>query len=567
VDRFDVVVVGAGPVGFTLAIDLGQRGIRTLLIEKDSTTKQWPKMDRSNARTMELYRRLGIAEQVRAVGYPPEASMDIFIATRLCDPPLLQLHYATVAEHRAKIAATTDTSEPREPYQLVAQNDLEPVLKRIAEATANVTVRFGCRLIDFEQDDNGVTVTLEDLDETHEVVRASFLAGCDGGISTVRKKLGIKLEGQGSLRQLRQITFRSEELYDKIPIGKGRHYYLADAEGSALVVQGSRRDFTLNIAINEGADLEQAVRDRVGFDFDFTIRNTTTWKLHLLLAERYRAGRVFLAGDAVHLVIPTGGLGMNTGIGDAIDLSWKLAGTIQGWGGPGLLDSYETERRKVGARNVEASRWAAQGLAMWRELVTPGVYEDTPAAAELRARIGEAANLHHRRVHEMIGVELGYSYAGSDLIAYEDHNIADWDTTTYEPHTRPGVRVPHIWLADGRAMQDALGQDYTLIDLTGSADTSAVEAEFERLGAPLDVLRVDDANVRAVYECSLLLVRPDLHVFWRGDNLPGDLDHWAEQTVGHLTQVERDDKARAPAPPDMQPPSAISIVHCTLVCP
>jgi 2-polyprenyl-6-methoxyphenol hydroxylase-like FAD-dependent oxidoreductase len=534
VEQFDVVVVGAGPVGFTLAIDLGRRGVNTLLVEKDPTTKEWPKMDRSNARTMEFYRRLGIADEVRAVGYPPDGSMDVFIVTRLSDPPLAKLEYRSVAEHRALIAATTDASEPLEPYQLVAQNDLEPVLKKVAESTPNVTVRFGCCLVDFEQDDDGVTVTLDDLEGTQQTVRAGYLAGCDGGISTVRKKLGIKLEGQGSLRQLRQVTFRSEELYDKIPIGKGRHYYVADAEGSAFVVQGSRKDFTLNIAIDEDADLEQAVRDRVGFDFDFTVRNSTSWKLHLLLAERYREGRVFLAGDAVHLVIPTGGLGMNTGVGDAIDLAWKLAGTVQGWGGPGLLDSYEPERRKVGARNVKASGWAAEGMGLWRKLVTPEVYEDTPAGATLREEIGAAANIHHRRVHEMIGVEWGYSYAGSDLIAHEDDNITDWDTTKYTAHTRPGVRVPHIWLKDGRAMQDALGQDYTFIDLTGAADTSAVEAQFARLGAPLEILHIDDANVREAYETSLLLVRPDLHVFWRGETLPEDVEAWADQAVGRL---------------------------------
>ncbi len=527
-----MTVVGAGPVGYTLAIDLGQRGVQTLLVEKDPTTKPWPKMDRSNARTMELYRRLGIAERVRGRGYPPEASMDVFIVTRLVDPPLMRLCYPSVADHRATIAATTDASEPLEPYQLVAQNDLEPLLKEIAEATPNVTVRFGHALIDFDQDDDGVDARLRGLDGTEETIRTSYLAGCDGGVSTVRKKLGIRLEGQGGLAQLRQVTFRSEELYDRIPIGKGRHYYVADDKNGAFVVQGSRKDFTLNIALPEDADLEQAVRDRVGFDFDFEVRNATVWKLHLLLAERYRDGRVLLAGDAVHLVIPTGGLGMNTGVGDAIDLSWKLAGTVQGWGGPGLLDSYEPERRKIGARNVKASGWAAAGMGLWRALVTPEITADTPAGAAVRAQVGAAANVHHRRVHEMIGVELGYSYAGSDLIAYEPDNITDWDTTVYIAHTRPGVRIPHIWLKDGRAMQDVLGQYYTLVDLTGSCDGAALAARFEGLDAPFEIFSSDEPHVREVYGCSLLLLRPDLHIFWRGDVLPGDLAALVDAATG-----------------------------------
>jgi 2-polyprenyl-6-methoxyphenol hydroxylase-like FAD-dependent oxidoreductase len=531
-EEFDVVVVGAGPTGFTLAIDLGRRGVRTLLIEKDPTTKQWPKMDRSNARTMEFYRRLGFADRVRALGYPPEAPMDVFIITRLADPPLMTLRYASVAEHRARIAATSDASEPLEPYQLVSQNDLEPLLKEIAEATPNVTVRFGCALSDFRQDASGVDATLRGPDGSEQQVRAAYLAGCDGGVSFVRKKLGIKLEGHGSLRKLRQVSFYSEELYDRIPIGKGRHYYIADEHASVFVVQGSRKVFTLNTELPEDADLRQAIRDRAGFDFEFEILNATDWKLHLLLAERYRDGRVFIAGDAAHLVIPSGGLGMNSGVGDAIDLAWKLAGAVQGWGGPGLLDSYETERRKVGARNVAASGWAAQGLGMWRALWQPEVTDDTPEGAKAREAIGREADLHHRRVHEMVGVELGYSYAGSDLISYEPGNITDWDTTVYTPHTKPGVRIPHVWLADGRAMQDALGDGYILVDLTGRCDATGLAAEFGRLGAPFEVFSSDEAHVREVYGCSLLLLRPDLHIFWRGETLPEQLAAFAESAVG-----------------------------------
>jgi 2-polyprenyl-6-methoxyphenol hydroxylase-like FAD-dependent oxidoreductase len=534
---FDVVVVGAGPVGLTLAIDLGRRGARTLLLEKDPTTKQYPKMDRSNARTMEFYRRLGIADRVRALGYPADASMDVFIVTRLCDPPLARLHYPSVGEHRARIAACIDASEPLEPYQLVSQNDLEPLLKEVAESTPNVTVRFGRELTNFVQDGKGVSISVKSLDGTQQTIRASYLVGCDGGKSTVRKTLGIKLEGQGNIRATRQICFRSESFYENIPIGKGRHYYVTDKEGSAFVVQGTRKEITLNTALPDGADLEQEVRKRAGFDFDFKLLNVSDWKLHLLVAERFREGRVFLAGDAVHLVIPTGGLGMNTGVGDAFDLSWKLAGTVAGWGGPGLLDSYEQERRKVALRNTKASGWAAAGMGMWRKLCRPEVMDDTSEGTALRAEIGQTAELHHRRVHEMIGVELGYSYAGSDLTAFEPDNITDWDTTKYSPHTRPGVRVPHIWLKDGRAMQDVLGDNYTLLDLTGACDTAPLELAFDGIGVPLEIVHLDEAHIRDVYGCSLLLLRPDLHIFWRGEALPLAADQIALAATGHFAMA------------------------------
>lgn len=533
-EQFDVVVVGAGPVGLTLAIDLGQRGIRTLILERNPTTGPWPKMDRSNARTMEFYRRLGIAEDVRALGYPAEASMDVFIVTRLCDEPILKLHYPTVAEFRGTIAETTDHSQPLEPYQLVSQNKLEPLLKSVAERTPNVTVRYGCEVTHFDQAPDGVTVEYAQSELGATKVHARYLAGCDGGASTIRKQLEIKLEGQGGLRQMRQICFYSEQLYDKIPMGKGRHYYFADAEGSALIVQGDRKEFTLNSDVPEGIDYEAWVREKVGpgIDFDFRLLNVSPWNLNLLLAENYSEGRVFLAGDAVHLVIPTGGLGMNSGVGDALDLSWKLAATLHGWGGPGLLPSYERERRPVGLKNVEASGWAAQGLGLWRELHTNALMDDTREGAFERLRTARSANIHHRRVHEMVGAEYGYSYAGSALIDAPKDVPAHWDIVRFVPSTDPGVRLPHIWLKDSTSILDLAGPDFSFIDLTGRADTVPLKTAFGDIDIPIQIVSRNEEHVRAVYGCEYLLVRPDLHIAWTGNSLPEDAEKLAKMVAG-----------------------------------
>ena len=241
---YDVIVAGAGPVGLTLTIDLGRRGVRCLIMEKSPTPLPWPKMDRSNARTMEFYRRIGIVDRVRALGYPPDNPMDVFLSTRLSDKPIATLKYPSVAERRKQIAETPDGSWLLEPYQLVSQNKLEPLLKEVAEGTPNVTVRYGCELTDFTQDETGVTVLARTVDGHEDKLRCSYLAGCDGGTSTVRKKLDIKLEGQGGLRQLVQVIFRSDELYERIVTGKGRHYQFADAAGSSIVAQGCRTEFT-----------------------------------------------------------------------------------------------------------------------------------------------------------------------------------------------------------------------------------------------------------------------------------------------------------------------------------
>jgi 2-polyprenyl-6-methoxyphenol hydroxylase-like FAD-dependent oxidoreductase len=522
IEAYDVIVVGAGPVGLTLAIDLGRRGVRCLLIERNLTTAPWPKMDRSNSRTMEFYRRIGIADRVRALGYPPSVPMDVFIVTRLCDPPLAILPYPSVEHARAQTAACRDGSLPLEPYQLVSQNDLEPLLKEVAESTPNVTVRYGCELVDFFQNNTGIEARVRLNGGTAELLRGDYLVGCDGGQSIVRKQLGIKLEGQGRIRPACQVIFKSDDLFEKIPIGKGRHYNFAHPDVETLVVQGSRTEFTLHTSLPPETDFDTVIREVVGFSCEIDVRYVVPWHYNLLVADRYRDRRVFLAGDAVHLVIPAGGLGMNTGVGDAFDLSWKLAGTINGWGGPYLLDSYERERRLVGLRNRDASGWASASVPIWRKLITPHVRDDTLEGAAVRSAIATSAIVNHSRMHDMRGVELGYSYAGSPLIVEEAGNVAEWDTIIYTPDTRPGVRIPHMWLKDGRALHDMLGDDFTLLDLAGNAEIGPLEMAFRELGAPLRVVCLDEPELRIVYGFKIFLLRPDLHVAWRGDASPPD---------------------------------------------
>jgi 2-polyprenyl-6-methoxyphenol hydroxylase-like FAD-dependent oxidoreductase len=536
---FDVIVAGAGPVGLTLAIDLGRRGVRTLLLERDPTTKPFPKMDRSNARTMEMYRRLGIADRVRELGYPADIPMDVFIVNRLCDPPLVRLEYPSVGEYREMIAERNDGTLPLEPYQLVSQNDIEPLLVDVARETANVSIRFGCELVGVDQDRGGVVVIARNKEGPDQQLRAAYLVGADGGSSTVRKLVGIELSGRGGIVELTQCIFGSDDLFDKIPIGKGRHYNFTGRGISSLVVQGSRTEFTAHTTLPADADFEAEIRKVVGFGFDMDIRHVIPWRQHLLVADRFRHGRVFLAGDAVHLVIPSGGLGMNSGVGDALDLSWKLAATLAGWGGPGLLDAYEEERRPVALRNVEASGWAAAGVPIWRALVRPAITDDTPDGEAARAEVAASAQVDHARMHGMVGAEMGYTYAESRLVAYEDGNDAHWELSSYTPHTRPGIRIPHVWLSDGSAIQDVLGDDFTLLDLSGHLDTSPVTAGFAALGAPVTVVQRDEPDARHVYGCAVLLLRPDLHVAWRGNRLPApsSVERIVKMATGHGGRV------------------------------
>jgi 2-polyprenyl-6-methoxyphenol hydroxylase-like FAD-dependent oxidoreductase len=531
-EEFDVLVVGGGPAGFCTAIDLGRRGTKCLIMERNPTTAPWPKMDRTNARSMEFFRRIGIADRVRQQGLPPEISMDVFLMTRLSEPPVAVLQFPSVAEWRRRIAVTHDGSLPLEPYQLVAQNKVEPVLKDVAESTPNVTVRHGSEVVGFVQDDSGVTVTARKINGEEVTARASYLVGCDGGVSTVRKQLDIKLDGQGSIREMRQVIFYSADLFDKIPYGKGRHYSFLDPQESfTIVVQGDRKEFTLHTTLPEDTDFQAIIRRLVGFSCDIKVLRVVTWRYHLLLADRYRDRRVFLAGDSAHLVIPTGGLGMNTALGDAFDLSWKLAAVVRGWGGPALLDSYELERRPVGLHNVAASGWAAAGVPIWQSMVKPWVLDDTHEGADLRHEIAKSFRINHGRMHGMRGAEFGYTYAGS-IILDEDSKPEPWDTNIYTPHTRAGARAPHMWLKDGRALQDVVGDWYTILDLDGGNDTSEFEAAFRAIRVPLKVLRLDEPHMRKLYDKKLFLLRPDLHIAWRGDKAPASMRELVDRVTG-----------------------------------
>jgi 2-polyprenyl-6-methoxyphenol hydroxylase-like FAD-dependent oxidoreductase len=501
-----VLVVGAGPVGLTLAIDLAQRGVAVMLVEKNATSIQLPKMERCNARTMEIFRRLGIAGAVRAAGLPRDVPMDVFLAPSMAGDALVHLPYPSVAAAQATIRA----NRPLEPYQLISQYTLEPLLRSIAESYPLIDVRFRCEMTRFDQDADGVTAELHSDGGTQRV-RAAYIVGCDGGASTVRKQLGIALSGQGSIRTLRQALFHSDALFERIPMGKGRHYHIATPPiFPFIIIQDSTKHWTLHAAAESDEAMTDIFRSALGMDVAFETLSVNQWTQHLLCADRYRDGRAFIAGDAAHLVIPTGGLGMNTGVGDATDLAWKLAATLAGWGGPALLDSYETERRQIGLRNVRASGSAMSGRNTWRAAAS---------LDEMAARF----DAEQRKVTEILGIEAGYRYVESPIVCEEAGEGPDPDNNAYVPTTWPGFRLPHVWLEDGTPIHDRLGAGYTLLEVgRGTQNSSAFIDAFAAAGAPLDVQHIASPVAREIYGAEMILVRPDLHVVWRGAAMPAD---------------------------------------------
>ena len=534
--KTQVLIVGAGPVGLTLAIDLGMQGIRCVLVEKKPAPEFLPKMERCNARTMEIYRRLGIVDRIRKAGLNADVPMDVFIIRQMNLPPLLHLPYPSVNGAKAEIAACDDTSEPAEPYQLVSQYTLEPVLKQVAEELPSITLLYDHELEEFREESTGVVTQLRRGDGTICDVSSDFLVGCDGGASSVRKQLGIQLRGEGDILRLRQALYRCDALYDMIPIGPGpghgRHYHVSDDRSSFLIMQDSTRHWTLHAVVDSDEAMAKQFEKVVGVPVDYEMLYVGEWKQNLLLADRYGEGRVFLAGDSAHLVIPTGGLGMNTGVGDAIDLSWKLAAVLQGWGGPKLLESYEVERRQVGDRNIGASRYASLGRRKWRGAWTPEVGADGPAGDAARARVTTIADVEQRKTNEMIGAELGYRYVDSPVI-WDEPGGPEQLFRTYDPTAWTGVRLPHVWLAPGHSINDDLGRCFTLLRMGPDApEGEEIGAAIRSTGAPFEIRSYRDARIQRLYGARYLLVRPDLHIAWRGNTIPRDLAKLADIVTG-----------------------------------
>ncbi len=518
-----VLIVGAGPVGLALAGDLGWRGIDCVLIEQSDGSIYQPRMDFVGVRTMEFCRRWGLVPAVEGSPYPRDYAQDNIYLTSLTG-------YELGRERFPGMGQSPPPKESPQRRERCPQNMFDPILHDFAASQPTVTLRYRTRLLSFTQDAERVTAVVENADTgEREEILARYIVGCDGARSLVRETLGIRMQGNPVLTYTTNVIFRCPHLLSLHDKGKGYRHIFIGPEGtwSTIVAINGRDQWRFSII--GGSDqreytteeIKAAIRRAVGRDFEFEILSVLPWVRRELVAETYRNGRGFIAGDAAHVMSPTGGFGMNTGIQDVVDLSWKLTAMLEGWGGDGLLDSYSIERQPIGTRNVtEASGNLRRMLSVGRHA---DLLDDTPQGAATREKVGREFSEAMRREWHTLGVHLGHRYEQSPICWPDGSPAPADDPRIYVQTARPGHRAPHAWLADGRSTLDLFGKGFTLLGFGADTREAAplVEAA-KRRKVPLTFVAIAEPAVAVLYERKFVLVRPDGHVAWRDDRMPDD---------------------------------------------
>ncbi len=519
--KTQVLIVGAGPVGLALAIELGHRGVRCLVAEQSDRVGQAPRAKTTNVRTREHLRRWGLAKKLRDLApmgadYPST----IIFATHLNGFQL------------ARFEDASNCAPARNPLysehgQWIPQYTLEEVLKAHAETIPGVEIRFGCRLETAEQSPTGVVARLHDATGGRLTVESDYLVGADGARSTVRELIGARMDG-ATLGRHQNVVFRAPGIAQAHKLDRATMYWLVNAEVPAVTGPMDKGDKWFfgwsrpdDFGQLDGDGAKALIRRATGLDLPCEILSSDEWVAQRRIADTYRDRRIFLAGDACHLHPPFGGYGMNMGIGDAVDLGWKLAAALSGWSGQRLLDSYAQERRPVHEHVIAeaVTNHALLPKHLWRD----GLEDASPEGERRRAEVRAIIERGKEREFKTLGTVLGYHYSGSPIVIDDGTAPPAPDPMRYVPSAHPGCLAPHAWLDDDTSLYDRFGDGFTLLvlgDDDQAGDSAGKAAAQRRL--PLKVLQPKRRDLADLYQARYALIRPDQHVAWRSPTPPRD---------------------------------------------
>jgi 2-polyprenyl-6-methoxyphenol hydroxylase-like FAD-dependent oxidoreductase len=504
-------------------MELGARGQRVLLIDEGDGRVVHAKAGGFSIRTMEICRRWGVSEAVRNCGFPDDYPLDIVFCTGMQG-------YELIRESYPSLGAMPIPNESPERRQRCPQMWFDPILAKAASALPSVHIIYQTRVEELEIGPNGEVIgrcRSLDSDEAFSV-SARYAAACDGASSGIRENLGISMSGKPLLNYSISVFFRAPNLLKETnqdPAARWIFVSPSGTVGNLTVVDGRELWRFTYISGRERHDLGALdvpgkLRSVLGDGVEFEVISVLPWRRSELVADSYRAGPIFLVGDSVHSMSPTGGFGANTGIGDAVDIGWKLDAVLRGWGGERLLDSYEVERRPIAIRNAAAATTNYRGWHSTGD--TSGLLGPGEEGHRVRRAVGAELLEATRAEWESMGVILGYRYENSPICVPDGSPEPPDDYHTYVPTNRAGHRAPHVWLGENKSTLDLFGDGFVLLDLSDTDRYSqSLIGAATAAGVPLRRYALPP-GLESLYSTRLTLVRPDGHVAWRGDQL--DLD-------------------------------------------
>ena len=542
-----VLVVGGGPVGLTLAMDLARRGIRTVVAElRHKGEPPSVKCNHVSARSMEIFRRLGVSQAIRDAGLPADYPNDVSYRVSFTGRELSRIPIPCRRD-RYTASGGPDTWWPTaEPPHRINQIYLEPTLSAHAETIPGLTLRNRVEITGFEQTAEGVIAQGTRLDDNQTItIHADFLVGCDGGRSAIRRAIGATLSGTSVVQRVQSTYIRAPSLLTRSDLKPSWATFSLNPvrSGNVYAIDGRETWLVHNYLKPDELEFDSVDRDwalrkilGVGDDFSYEILRKEDWIGRRLVADKFREGRVFICGDAAHLWVPMAGYGMNAGIADAANLAWLLAAHLSGWAPAGILDAHEAERLPITEQVSMFAMNHALSLSRQRSEVPDNIDADDDAGAQARIALGKQAYDLNVQQYCCGGLNFGYYYDKSPIIAYDETTPPAYGMADFTPSTVPGCRVPHIWLNDGRSLYDALGPDYTLLRFDAAVDVSDLMAEAERARVPIRLLDIASNEGAGIYDRSLVLARPDQHVAWRGNRLPDNPRKLIELICGRTMQ-------------------------------
>ena len=528
----DVLVVGAGPVGLTLAIDLAWRGIDVTVVETRAAAEPpEPKCNHVAARTMEIFRRLGLAEKVRNSGLPADYPHDISYRTTFTGQELTRIPIPCRRDRFTRKDGPDCNWPTPEPPHRINQIFLEPILFEHAVAQRRIRIVNRTSAEDVRIGDAFADVTLRNLDSgIAKSVRCRYLIGCDGARSIVRKAIGASFEGDPVVQRVQSTYIRSPGLIDRQRHASawGTGAINPRRSGMVYAIDGRERWLVHNYMKPGEGDFDSVDRDAcirtilgVGADFRYDIISKEDWFGRRLIANKFRDRSAFIAGDAAHIWVPYAGYGMNAGIADAMNLSWMLAAHLNGWAPAAILDAYEAERWPITSQVSRFAMSHAEAEMRRRGAIPEEIEDEGAEGARARQEVGRLTYEINVQQYACAGLNFGSYYDRSPIIAYDSIKPPAYTMSGYTPSTVPGCRTQHLWRADGASLYDAMGPEFTLLRFDGGVDAAPLVHAAEKRKVPLKLLDVV-APIEVARAGALVLSRPDQHVAWRGHCAPAD---------------------------------------------